>query len=400
MLKNEKLLLFLLAMVQFSHIIDFMIIMPLGKQFMEFFDISPKQFSFLVSSYALSAFIAGLVSSLYIDRFDRKKAMLLMYAGFTVGTLACAMAPSYELFLVARGLTGIFGGTLGALVLAIVGDVFPFERRGQAFGIVMMAFSVASVVGVPAGIFIASEYGARSPFLIIGLISVVFFVIAWLVVPSIRGHMKEDEQGRGVHSSPKDILKTLGRNKNQQLALLFSLTLILGHFTIIPFIAPYYQINIGFTDNEIALMYAIGGTLTAICLPLFGRLADRFGHALVYTIASVAAIFSIYAFTNYIGSNITVGLVISSSFFIVASGRSVPATTMITSTVKPENRGSFMAMRQSVNQAGLFLSSFIGGLIVVENADETLGNYHYAGYFAIVMSIIAVFLARRLKVVG
>lgn len=400
MLKNEKLLLFLLAMVQFSHIIDFMIIMPLGKQFMEFFDISPKQFSFLVSSYALSAFIAGLVSSLYIDRFDRKKAMLLMYAGFTVGTLACAMAPSYELFLVARGLTGIFGGTLGALILAIVGDVFPFERRGQAFGIVMMAFSVASVVGVPAGIFIASEYGARSPFLIIGLISVVFFVIAWLVVPSIRGHMKEDEQGRGVHSSPKDILKTLGRNKNQQLALLFSLTLILGHFTIIPFIAPYYQINIGFTDNEIALMYAIGGTLTAICLPLFGRLADRFGHALVYTIASVAAIFSIYAFTNYIGSNITVGLVISSSFFIVASGRSVPATTMITSTVKPENRGSFMAMRQSVNQAGLFLSSFIGGLIVVENADETLGNYHYAGYFAIVMSIIAVFLARRLKVVG
>jgi len=400
MLKNEKLLLFLLAMVQFSHIIDFMIIMPLGKQFMDFFDISPKQFSLLVSSYAFSAFLAGLVSSLYIDRFDRKKVMLLMYAGFTIGTLGCAISPSYNLFLLARGITGIFGGTLGALIFAIVGDVFPYERRGRAFGIVMMAFSVASVVGVPAGIFIASEYGARAPFLVIGILSVVFFVVAWLVVPSIRGHLIKNEDGDAEHISPKQIIKLIINNRNQQLALLFSMVLILGHFTIIPFIAPYYQINIGFTEGEIATMYAIGGTFTAICLPLFGRLADRFGHILVYIIASIGAIFSIYAFTNYSDHNVGIGLIISSSFFIVASGRSVPATTMVTSTVKPENRGSFMAMRQSVNQAGLFLSSFIGGLIVIENSDGTLGNYHYVGYFAIVMSIIAVLLARKLKVVG
>lgn len=397
MLKKEKLLLFILALVQFSHIIDFMIIMPLGKQFMADFNISPKQFSLLVASYAFSAGIAGLVSALYIDRFDRKQAMLWMYAGFTIGTLGCAFAPNYETFLLARALTGIFGGTLGALILAIVGDVFPYKRRGQAIGILMMAFSVASVVGVPAGIFIAADYGAQSPFMVIGVLSVLFFVVAWFVIPSIQGHLKQDEDGQVQHTRPLDLIKMFLDNPNQQLALLFSLVLILGHFTIIPFIAAYYEINIGLKASEVALMYAIGGSFTAVCLPLFGYMADRYGHALVFTISSVAALFSIYAITNVSDVSIPLALVVTSSFFIVASGRSVPATTMVTSVVKPKNRGSFMAMRQSVNQAGLGLASYIGGVLIVENADGTLGNYHYVGYFAILMSIIAVFLAWRLK---
>ena len=400
MLKKEKLLLFILALVQFSHIIDFMIIMPLGKQFMAGFDISPKQFSLLVASYAFAAGIAGLVSALYIDRFDRKQAMLWMYAGFTIGTLGCAFAPNYEVFLLARALTGIFGGTLGALILAIVGDVFPYERRGHAIGILMMAFSVASVVGVPAGIFIAGEYGAQSPFMVIGVLSAFFFVVAWYVIPSIQGHLKQDENGKTQHTSPMGLIKMFLDNPNQQLALLFSMVLMLGHFTTIPFIAVYYELNIGLTAKEVALMYAIGGAFTAICLPLFGRLADRYGHALVFTISSVAALFSIYAMTNATSVNVTLALVITSSFFIVASGRSVPATTMVTSVVKPENRGSFMAMRQSVNQAGLGIASYIGGVLVFENVDGTLGNYHYVGYFAIIMSIIAVLLAWRLKAVA
>jgi len=400
MLKKERLLLFILALVQFSHIIDFMIIMPLGKQFMAGFGINPQQFSLLVASYALSAGIAGLVSALYIDRFDRKKAMLWLYGGFTIATLACALAPNYELFLVARSMTGIFGGTLGALIFAIVGDVFPYERRGQAIGMIMLAFSVASIVGVPAGIFIAAEYGPQSPFMIIGLLSIVFIVVAWMVVPSIQGHLKQDENGETQHISPLDLIKMFLDNPNQQLALLFSMVLILGHFTIIPFIAPYYELNIGLTGAQIALMYAIGGSFTAICLPLFGRLADRYGHALIFTISSVGALFSIYAMTNVTDVTVSLALIITSSFFIVASGRSVPATTMVTSVVKPENRGSFMAMRQSVNQAGLAIASYVGGVLVIENADGTLGHYHYVGYFALAMSVLAVVLAWRLKAVG
>ena len=237
------------------------------------------------------------------------------------------------------------------------------------------------------------------PFFFICFISILFFLIAWLVIPPIRGHLLTDDKGKSQHFTPGEVIKILLDSPNQQLALLFGLVLILGHFTIIPFIAPYFQINIGFTDSEIAIMYAIGGTLTAICLPIFGRLADRYGHISVFTVASIGALFSIYAFTQYTGTSIVLGLLVSSFFFIVASGRSVPATTMVASVVKPENRGSFMAMRQSVNQAGLFLSSFIGGLIIVENGDGTLGNYQYVGYFAIAMSVLAVFLASKLKMI-
>lgn len=400
MLKNEKVLLFLLAMVQFSHIIDFMILMPLGEKFMQLFDISPQQFSLLVSSYAFSAGAAGLLSAFYIDRFDRKQALLWMYAGFAVGTLACGLAPNYYLFLLARAITGVFGGTLGALILAIVGDVFPFERRGRAVGTVMMAFSVASVVGVPAGIFIAAEYGAGAPFFVIGSISVLFLFVAKAVIPPIRSHLQANDSGDLEHTSPKALLAMFIANPNQQLALLFSFVLILGHFSIIPFIAPYYEINLGFSAAQVALMYAIGGSFTAICLPIFGRLADRHGHILVFTIASGVALVSLYAITNVEEVSLVPALMVSSLFFIVASGRSVPATTMVTAVVKPQNRGSFMAMRQAVNQAALGLSSFIGGLLIIENADGSLGHYYHVGYFAIAMSIVAVFLARKLKAIA
>ena len=169
-MKNERLLLLILAIVQFTHIIDFMIIMPLGSQFMSIFDITPKQFALIVSTYAFSAAFFGLISAMFIDRFDRKTALLFNYIGFTIGTLACSFAPDYYTLLAARCITGAFGGVLAALVLAIVGDVIPFERRGMAMGIVMTAFSVASVVGVPVGIYLAALYDWTVPFLAVGII--------------------------------------------------------------------------------------------------------------------------------------------------------------------------------------------------------------------------------------
>jgi DHA1 family inner membrane transport protein len=397
---NERLLIFILAIIQFTHIVDFMIMMPLGKQFMAFYDISPQQFSWLVSAYAFAAFLAGFVSALFIDRFDRKEALLLLYVGFTLGTLACAAAPSFGILLAARALTGAFGGTLGALVLAIVGDVVPFERRGAAMGQIMTAFSAASIAGVPAGIYLASHFGLSAPFLTVGSLSAVGLLIAWYVIPPLRDHLQQDANGQSSHASPGQVVRTIGKDGNQRNALLFTLVLMLGHFTIIPFIAPYMQLNIGMSDGQVGLLYAIGGTVTVVCLPLFGKLADRYGHALIFTLASVAALASIFTITNLPPVGLVLALIASSSFFLVASGRSVPATTMITSVVKPENRGSFMSIRQSVNEAGLALSSFIAGMIIVEQPDGSLGDYHLVGYFAIGMSVLAIFLAQRLRMVG
>ncbi|MEL6661111.1 MAG: MFS transporter, partial [Bacteroidota bacterium] len=294
---------------------------------------------------------------------------------------------------------GAFGGTMGALILAVVGDVIPFERRGAAIGTVMIAFSAAAIAGVPAGIYLAGNYGVSMPFWVVGSLSIFILIGAFFAIPSLRSHLVEVD-GQQVNASPQEVIRAVTHDPNQRSALLFSLVLILGHFTIIPFIAPYLQLNVGFTENQVALLYAIGGSVTVVCMPLFGRLADRYGHATIFTFASVGAFFSIYAITNLPEVALPVALFIAATFFAVASGRNIPATTLVTSVVKAEKRGSFMSIRQSVNEAGLALSSLIAGLIVVERPDGSLGQYHLVGYFTIGMSILAVFLARRLKAVA
>ncbi|WP_232826489.1 MFS transporter [Lewinella sp. IMCC34183] len=416
---HEKRLLLILATVQFCHIIDFMIVMPLGKTIMREFSIAPGQFAWVVSSYALAAFLGNLVSTVVIDRFDRRAALLFLFSCFTVGTLACAFAPTYGFLLAARFGTGLFGGTLGALVLAIVGDVIPLERRASAMGWVMTAFSAASVVGVPAGIWIAAEFGWSTPFLATAALAAAFVTVAFFFVPSMRGHLVEQTivpggdmgevgddpeaqllQPRSVSSKIAAPFRAIFTNPNQRAALLFTLTLMLGHFTIIPFIAPYMQINVGFADKQVSLIYLIGGLLTVVLLPLFGRLADRYGRLRVFTIASVLALFSIFAITNLDTDSIPIALLVTSSFFVVASGRNVPATTMVTSVVRPENRGGFMSIRQSVNELALFFSSAVAGFIITEGPDGKLEHYEVLGYFTILMSIVAVFAARRIRAVA
>lgn len=417
-MKNERQLLVILAVIQFCHIIDFMIIMPLGKTLMASFDISAGQFSRIVSVYAGMAFLGSLVSAAYIDRFDRRSALLFLFSGFILGTLACAFVPNYHYFLIFRGLTGAFGGTLGALILAIIGDVIPLERRATAMGWVMTAFSAASVVGVPAGIYIAADYGWQMPFIIVAALSFFFLLAIPFIIPPLAGHLSESvgpanslaaiESGSTasavlrprVHASPLEAFTRIFKDANQRAALLFTIVLMLGHFTIIPFIAPYMQLNVGFGDKQVGLIYAVGGALTVVLLPLFGKLADRYGRLEVFSLASVLALFSIYAITTLEAVSIPLALLVTSSYFVASSGRNVPATTMITSVVRPESRGSFMSIRQSFNELALFASSFMAGLIIVEDAEGRLVNYELVGYFAIFMSILAIFVARRIKAIA
>lgn len=395
--RKELTLLLILALIQFTHIIDFMIIMPLGAQFMEIFDISPKQFSWIVSSYAATAFFAGFLSALFIDRFDRKPALLVLYIGFTLGTFACSQANDYNFFLLARMLTGAFGGILSALILSIVGDTIPIARRGRAMGIVMTAFSAASVIGVPLGLYLAAQFNWRTPFLSTAGLSAVVAILIFFAVPSMKNHLQQDG---GKRPNPFHAITDIAKNSNQLLALLFNIVLMLGHFTIIPFIAPYMQLNIGFTEFEITYVYLIGGLLTVFFLPLFGRLSDRFGHARVFTFASLGAVFSIFAITNLPPVAIPIALIATSSFFVVASGRNVPALTLVTSVVRPENRGSFMSIRSSINEAALALSSILAGFIVGEAADGSLINYAYVGYIAMAMSLLAIVFARRIRMIA
>ncbi len=395
-MKNEKLVLFLLATVQFTHIMDFMIVMPLGAQLMKIFSISPFEFTLIVSSYAITAGVAGFFGAMYIDRYDRKKVLLIIYIGFTLGTIACALAPSYIFLLLSRSLAGAFGGLLGALVLAIVADVVPLERRGRAMGIIMTAFSVASVAGVPTGLWFAAQFSWRMPFILVGSMSLVTILLILRFVPALTKHLENGK--KALH--PFKVIENLFSDHNQVLALGFSIILMLGHFTIIPFIAPYMQLNIGFSDFQITYIYLIGGTLTAFLLPYFGKLSDQYGHVRIFTIASILAVFSIFAITTLPAVPIAVALLATSSFFVVASGRNVPATTMVTSVVQSESRASFMSFRASANQAALFIASLIAGAIIGTNEDGSLTNYPIVGFIAIIMSLIAIIMARKLKLKG
>ncbi|MEL6391897.1 MAG: MFS transporter [Bacteroidota bacterium] len=406
---QERRLILVLATIQFCHIVDFMIIMPLGKTLIDAFDISPWQFNLLVAVYALSAFVSGLIAALFIDKFGRRQALVVLFAGFTLGTIACGLAPTYSTLVAARGLTGLFGGILSALVLAIVGDVFPIKRRGTAMGWVMTAFSAASVVGVPSGIALAALGGWRMPFYIIGGLSVLVLLGIPQLVPKLKGHLtKSDDPNivpnpEGARATKTNLFApfiSVLTSRNQRAALLFSITLMLGHFTVIPNLATYMEVNVGFTVGQLSYLYGVGGLLTVVLLPTFGKLADRYGNLRIFTYATIGAVFSIFTITNLPQVGIPLALVASSSYFVVASGRNVPANTLITSVVEPQNRGSFMTIRQSINEAGLFLCSIISGAIIAEAPDGSLMHYEWVGYVAIVMSLVALWVGGRVKEVA
>lgn len=375
---------------------DFMIMMPLGPQLMRSLEINSQQFSLLVSAYTFSGAILSMMSAFILDRFDRKTALLFCFTGFTLGTLFCALSPTYELLLSARLVTGGFGGVLSALVLAIIGDVIPLERRGAAMGKVMAAFSAASVFGVPFGLYLASIYSWHYPFIVLAVSGLILFPLMLFYIPNMRGHLLKKLD----RPSPLKIMQNVFQNSNQQLALTFMVVLMLGQFTIIPFISPYTVSNMGFSEIELTYVYLLGGGLTFFSSPMIGRISDRYGKKKVFTISILLSLIPILLLTNLGISPMWLVLLISSFFFVVMGGRMIPATTLITSSVKPENRGSFMSVNSAVQQLASGFSAYLAGLIIVDLPDGTLGNYNYVGYIACAASIACIFLVRKIKAVS
>ena len=390
---SEWTLLALMAAIQFSHIVDFMIMMPLGPQLMRLFNLGPKEFGWLVSSYTLSAGLSGFAASFFIDRFDRKTSLLFFYFGFSAGTLACALAPTFELLFLARSLTGLFGGVLGSLVLSIVSDAIPYQRRGSAMGIVMGSFSIASVVGVPFSLYLANLFSWHAPFIFLGIVS--FFVMA-LIAKSMKpmhGHLRS----RDSHHPPLAALTHIAKTPNQLIALAFLFCLVMGQFSVIPFLSASYVANAGMTESQLPLIYLFGGLCTIVASPTVGRLSDRYGKHRVFLISVLISMIPIYGITNLNSQPLWLILALSSSFFVMMSGRMVPAMALVSATATPAYRGSFMSISSSVQQISAALASFISGLIVLRTAEGHLLRYEYVGYLAIVFSVFAFALALRVR---
>lgn len=389
---KEKLLLFILACVNFTHIVDFMILMPLGPNLMKVFAISPAQFGYVVSSYGVAAGISGFTLAFFADKFDRKSVLLIAYIGFVLGTFACALSPTYEVLVVARTFAGIFGGMIGSQVLSIVADAFGYERRAAAMGIIMTAFSVASVVGVPGGLYLANIFNWHAPFYAVGALGLFVIPLIYFFVPKINSHLQKQEKGK-----PFRVITQILQTPNQLWALALSTVIMLGHFSIIPFIAPSLVANAGFAESDIYLIYLVGGILTIFSAPIVGKLADRKGKYPIFVAFAFLSMVPIFFITNLSPMPLYVILIISGFFFIATNGRIIPTQAMVSSVVQPQQRGSFMAINSSVQLMAQAIATNIGGAIIIEQASGYLANYQYVGYYAMFMIFIAVFVAKKVK---
>jgi predicted MFS family arabinose efflux permease len=387
--RREWLLLLVLAAVQFTHILDFVIMMPLGPQFKKDLHLSDQWFGFLVSAYAFSAALAGLLAAWFIDRFDRKTALLGLYAGFTVGTLCCAVTPTYPLLLAARALTGAFGGVVAACILAIVGDAFPGSRRGRAMGAIMSAFSVASIAGVPAGLYLANLTNWRAPFVALGCLGAAVFVLVFFVLPPMRAHLVRGRQVTdlwGIFVQPTHLR-----------AYLLMTALVLSTFMLVPYLASYLVANTGRTNEELPYVYLCGGLATLVTMTFFGWLSDRFGKLLMFRYLALFTLVSILLVTNLPSVALATAIAVSTLFMVASSGRMVPAMALLTASATPRNRGGFLSVNASVQQGAAGLASALGGLMLGQGANGEITGFPLVGGLACAATLASIWLAGHLR---
>ena len=389
MTKKERIILFLLAALNFTHILDFMIMMPLGNYLMPFFKINPQQFSLLVASYTIAASISGFCAAFFIDGFDRKKVLLFAYIGFLTATMACGFAPTYSILLLARLIAGIFGGLIGAQVISIVSDLFVYERRGRAMGAVMSAFAIASTIGIPVALYLSNLSSWHAPFITIA--SLGFLLLPFLIkyIPQMAGHLVPGAKPKISSEGFKNVFSDWRHIK----ALLFTGFVMFGHFIIVPFINPFLEFNLGYSKTMTPLIYLVGGIAAFFSANWLGRMSDRVGKMKIFKICLLLSLPMVIIITNLTPGPYWIVLVLFGAWFTVATGRGVTSQAMVSNVVDPAFRGSFQNFNSSLQQAGTGLASLLAGFIVVENGGGKIGNYAGLGIISVIALLISLWLA-------
>jgi predicted MFS family arabinose efflux permease len=389
--ENRKVILFLLAALNFTHILDFMIMMPLGNYLMPYFKINPRQFSLLVGAYTLSAAVSGFAAAFFVDKFDRKKFLLFAYGGFLIGTLFCGIAPNYPLLLMARIFAGLFGGMIGAQVLSIISDIFPYEERGKAMGSVMSAFAVASTLGVPFALYIANAFSWHAPFIFVVILGLAIYPFLYRYIPAMDKHLKQQKE-----HGPFYALQQVTGDSKQMLALLFSFLMMMGHFLIIPFINPFMEFNRGYSKMQTPMIYLAGGAASFIAANILGRWADKYGKLRVFVSCLLLSLGLVMLITHLPQVPFPIVLSFFAIWFVFSTGRAVTAQAMLSNVVPAAQRGSFMSFNSSVQQLGTSTASFVAGMVVTAGVDGKLMHYGWLGWLSV--AVLLVCLAVGMKI--
>lgn len=373
-----------LAAAQFINILDFMIVMPLGPRFIEELKITPEQFGHLVASYGFAAFFGGMIASGVIDRYERKRAMLVIFGCFAFCTLMCGLASEYWILLFARGMTGVFGGIVGSMTMTMVSDLFPEGRRGFALGIVAGSFAIASVLGVPLALFVADKtQSVWTPFFILAGIACFVWILLLLALPTLRCH---------ILSVPHSYWKTVGdqfRVPSHRLAYLYTVFLVFGTFTVAPYIATYMVSNVGMDKLEVKYIYIVGGICSLIAMPIIGRLTDRFGKLRMFMIFCSCAILPTLMITNSGALSLPLALIITSSYMTLTSGRMVPAQALLAAATTPRLRAGFMSVNSAVQHLSSGMAASLSASILDTDSEKGITGFPLVGGIAISSILIS-----------
>ncbi len=399
---NERRILLILAAIQFTNIVDFMIMMPMGDILKKELLIGPGAYGVLVSSYGLAAGFSSFLGVFYLDNLDRRKALLWAYAGFMIGTLSSAIVPTtsdvhlnYYLFIGTRVMTGLTGGLLGGLVMSIVGDLIPLERRGKAMGIVTLAFSLAAVLGVPIALILVDLFDNNwhVPFYTVSALSALIGLMAWRIIPPINAHLNRKEA-----FDPMATVQGVLQSKIQRNALLFTVLLVLGQFTVISFLTPYFINNVGLAQSQIKYIYIAGGAATVLSGISIGKAVDRFGRFRIFTWFAFLSCITMLINTHLPAVALGWVMFIALFFFTFISGRMIPANTIISAVVNPKQRAGFMSLNSSAQSLASGTSAIIAGAIITQETEfSPLQNYHLVGYLAVSFTLISLLIVRRIK---
>jgi predicted MFS family arabinose efflux permease len=384
----------LLAFLQFTIILDFMIISPLGAVVMPELGITPAQFGLVVSAYAFSAGASGLLAAGFADRFDRKKLLLLFYAGFVTGTLLCALAHSYGFLLFARMITGVFAGVVGSTVFAITTDLFPYQLRGRVMGMVQTAFAASSVAGIPIGLYLSNRWGWNAPFFLIVVVSIVVGALMLRYLRPIDAHLRLHPDRSPLHH----FMHTVSTPRYLQG---FATTALLstGGFMLMPYMSAFSVHNLGIALTRLPLVYMITGACSIIAGPLIGRLSDAVGKFVVFSAGCLATMIMVTIYTHLGVTPIALVILVSSLLFIGVSSRMIAASALISAIPAAADRGSYMSISSSIQQISGGFAALLGGVIVSVTTTGALRHFDVVGYVLVASTLITLvmmyFISRR-----
>lgn len=377
----------ILTLLQFSIILDFMVLSPLGAQLMQELDIIPQQFGWVVSAYAFSAGISGLLAAGFADKFDRKKLLLFFYTGFIIGTLLCGIAPDYKFLLYARIFTGLFGGIIGSISYAIITDLFAMNMRGRVMGFVQMAFATSQILGIPLGLYLANLWGWHAPFLLIVGVSIFIIVPIIIFLKPIDAHLK-------IQSDKNAVQHLVSTISNLHYLKGFGAIVLLatGGFMLMPFASAFTVYNLGISLNDLPLIYVATGISSIIAGPLVGKLSDKYGKYLLFFSGSVVTVFVVLWYCNLGVTPLWLVIIINIIMFVGVTSRMVSASALLTAIPEQQDRGAFMSIQSSVQQISGGLASALAGIIVIQTSSGILLNYDIIGYVVSLASVITIIM--------